>query len=147
MCKYDSKHSITSQQSLKINICADIWSKPGMTASFLGVTSHFIVENKRHSICLAVRHLPSPQRVKKLPNFCIKLFEWNIDMTKVFRVLTDNGSNIVDTCHILEELLEDGEGYEEEKDEEEDESIMDIEEESQSLFDTDVDDTSEEDFD
>ena len=68
-------------------------------------------------------------------------------MTKVFRVLTDNGSNIVDTCHILEELLEDGEGYEEEKDEEEDESIMDIEEESQSLFDTDVDDTSEEDFD
>lgn len=68
-------------------------------------------------------------------------------MTKVFQVLTDNGSNIVAACNILEELLEDGEDYEEEKDEEEDESIMDIEEESQSLFDTDVDDTNEEDFD
>lgn len=27
--------------AVKISMCADIWSKPGMTASFLGVTAHF----------------------------------------------------------------------------------------------------------
>ena len=62
----------------KINICADIWSKPGMTASFLGVTSHFIVENKRHSICLAVRRFPSPHTGERIAEFFIKLFQSGI---------------------------------------------------------------------
>ena len=43
-----------------ISICADIWSKQGMT-SFLDVTAHFFTpdSNKRHSICIALR-FPSP---------------------------------------------------------------------------------------
>lgn len=45
-----------------VSICADIWSKPGMTASFLGVTAHFFVpdSNTRHSTCIALRRFPSP---------------------------------------------------------------------------------------
>ena len=39
-----------------ISICADIWSKPGMTASFLGVTAHFFTpdSNKRHYHCTKI---------------------------------------------------------------------------------------------
>uniref|UniRef100_A0A1X7U4J1 BED-type domain-containing protein n=1 Tax=Amphimedon queenslandica TaxID=400682 RepID=A0A1X7U4J1_AMPQE len=53
----------------KINLCVDIWSKPGMTASFLGVTSQFIVENKSHTICLAVRRFPSPHTSQRIAEF------------------------------------------------------------------------------
>ena len=28
-------------QACRISVCADIWSKPGMTASFLGITAHY----------------------------------------------------------------------------------------------------------
>ena len=48
-------------KAIIISICADIWSKPGMTASFLGVTAHFFTpdSNKRYSVCVALR-FPSP---------------------------------------------------------------------------------------
>ena len=107
----------------KINIYADICSKPGMTASFLGVTSHFIVENKCHSICLAVRSFPSPYMGERIAELLYRIVsEWNIDTTKVFRVLTDNGSNVA--LHVMYD-------YEEDKDEEEDESSLHC---SQPLF-------------
>ena len=49
-------------KAIIISICADIWSTPGMTASFLGVTAHFFTSDsdKRHSICTALR-FPSPR--------------------------------------------------------------------------------------
>uniref|UniRef100_A0A1X7UUV6 HAT C-terminal dimerisation domain-containing protein n=1 Tax=Amphimedon queenslandica TaxID=400682 RepID=A0A1X7UUV6_AMPQE len=48
--------------AVAISLCADIWSKPGMSASFLGVTAHFFTlnSNKRHSICIALKRFPSP---------------------------------------------------------------------------------------
>ena len=35
------KIGIFFSQSEKINLCADIWSKKGMTSSYLGITGHF----------------------------------------------------------------------------------------------------------
>ena len=53
------KHTISLvlQNAKRINFCCDIWSKQGMTASFLGITVHCFTfyEKKRHSITLAVR--------------------------------------------------------------------------------------------
>ena len=41
----DLKGNILSHmlQARKVNFCTDIWSKKGMTASFIGVTAHFFV--------------------------------------------------------------------------------------------------------
>ena len=49
-------------QARKVAICVDIWSKKGLTASFLGVTVHFFTpqDHKWHRVTLAVRRLASP---------------------------------------------------------------------------------------
>lgn len=46
----------------KMSICVDIWSKKGMTSSYLGITAHFYSHKDRrlHTVTLAVRRMPSP---------------------------------------------------------------------------------------
>ena len=43
----------------KVSLCADIWSKKGMTSSYLGVTAHFFSfhDHRKHCATLAVRRL------------------------------------------------------------------------------------------
>ena len=38
-----------------ISICTDIWSKPGMTVSFLGITVHYFShqDSQHHNVTLA----------------------------------------------------------------------------------------------
>ena len=36
-----AKASTFIQEAAKVSICADIWSKKGLSASFLGITAHF----------------------------------------------------------------------------------------------------------
>ena len=69
-----------------------------MSAAFLGVTSHFYnnTNKKCHQITLAVQRFPSPltgERIAELMHHIIS--EWDIPMLKIFRVITDNGSNMV----------------------------------------------------
>ena len=82
----------------KISICADIWSKPGMTASFLGITAHYFStnDNQRHTVTLAVRNLPSPHTGENISDkLDAILLDWNLPKHHIFRILTDNGSNMV----------------------------------------------------
>lgn len=82
----------------KVTLCADIWSKPGLTASFLGITAHCFThhDQKRHNITLAVRRFPSPHTGDRVAELFHRIIEqWKISRRKVFRVLTDNGSNMV----------------------------------------------------
>lgn len=60
--KLRNKLSISMQAARKLSLCADIWSKQGMTASFLGITCHYFNHSdmKHHSITLAVKRFPSP---------------------------------------------------------------------------------------
>ena len=46
------------EQSKKVSLSADIWSKKGLTSSYLGVTAHFFSfkDHRRHCVTLAVRH-------------------------------------------------------------------------------------------
>ena len=90
---------LTLEKSRRISIiCADIWSKPGMTASCLGITAHYFTSNdmKRHSVCIALRSFTSPhtgERISELVDTIVD--EWKIDRFKLFRALTDNGSNMI----------------------------------------------------
>ena len=76
-------------KAVVISICADIWSKPGMTLSFLDVTAHFFTpeSNKRHSIYphTGVRIAEILQRI---------VAEWKYHVINC-SVFTDNGSNVV----------------------------------------------------
>uniref|UniRef100_A0A1X7U849 BED-type domain-containing protein n=1 Tax=Amphimedon queenslandica TaxID=400682 RepID=A0A1X7U849_AMPQE len=88
----------TISDSQKISLCADIWTKPGMSAAFLGVTSHFYssTNKKHHQIILAVWRFPSPDTGERIADLMHHIVtEWDIPMSEIFRVIIDNGSNMV----------------------------------------------------
>ena len=92
------KISSSLQNARLISVCADIWSKPGMTASFLGITAHYFSyqDSQRHNVTLAISRLPSPHTADRiLEAFDTIICQWDIPHSKLFRVLTDNGSNMV----------------------------------------------------
>lgn len=69
-----------------------------MTSSYLGVTAHFFStkDHKRHNVTLAARHFPSPHTASQIADLVQEILaEWNIPQSKIHRVLTDNGSNMV----------------------------------------------------
>ena len=49
-------------QARRVSLRADIWSKAGLTSSYLGVTAHFYSkkDHKRYTINLCVKRMPSP---------------------------------------------------------------------------------------
>lgn len=82
----------------KITVCSDIWSRPGLTESFLGISAHFYARSthKRFGVLLGLPIFPSPHtgdRIKSLIDDCLK--EWDISENKVIRYVTDSGSNMV----------------------------------------------------
>ena len=80
----------------RINICTNLWSKKGMTASFIGITAHFFANHKRHNATIAVRHMPSPHTAENIFSMVKNiLVEWNIPTEKVGNIITDNGSNMI----------------------------------------------------
>ena len=81
----------------KVSACTDIWTKRGMTSSYLGVTAHFFSrhDHRRHCVTLAVRVFPHPHtadRIRSLLDEVLK--EWDVDQ-KFYFVITDSGSNMV----------------------------------------------------
>ena len=92
------KITLKLQDARKISMCADVWSKKGMTASYLGLSAHFFTksDHRRHTVTLAVRRLPSPhtaERIEELVREIIK--EWEIPESKISAIITDNGSNMI----------------------------------------------------
>ena len=86
------------QGAQKYAIITDIWSKKGVTASFLGVSIHFFSRKNhcRYFLTLAVRRLPLPHTADKVEQMlCEVLKEWGISQQSVSAILTDNGSNMI----------------------------------------------------
>ena len=136
------KLSNNIQHGQKLSFCADIWSKPGMSASFLGVTCHYFnhQDNKRHQVTLAVRRFPSPHTADRLLEvFESVILDWKISHSKVYRVLTDNGSNIVAAFkrNVYESCQSTNSESENEKSDDELENIGDEEEEENETDDHD----------
>jgi len=82
----------------KISMCADIWSKRGITSSYLGVTAHFYCskDHRRHNVTLAVRRMPlnhTGENIYELVESVLE--EWEIPPSKISAILTDNGSNMI----------------------------------------------------
>ena len=75
--KKDLRESLSSAK--RIALCADIWFKKGMTASFLGLTAHYYsrTEKDKCNITIAVRRFESQhtaERVSKLVDEIIGKF-------------------------------------------------------------------------
>ena len=82
----------------KVSICVDMWSKKGMTSSYLGITAHFYSHKDRrlHTATLAVRRMPSPHTGDNIRDLVDQVLdEWQIPLSKVSATLTDNGSNML----------------------------------------------------
>lgn len=82
----------------KINLTADIWTKKGMSSSFLGVTAHMFSRNdhKRYTLTLAVRIFETPHTGNRILSLLKKILsDYEVDFNKIGVILTDNGSNMV----------------------------------------------------
>ena len=82
----------------KINLCADIWTKKGMSSSYLGVSAHFFSrkDHKCHIATIAVRKMNrehSGDNIRALMEEILR--EWDIPTTKIGIIMTDSGSNMI----------------------------------------------------
>ncbi|XP_056323703.1 zinc finger BED domain-containing protein 4-like [Danio aesculapii] len=82
----------------KVSIGLDLWTKKGLTASFLAISAcYFCVEkSKPEHILLALQQVGHPhtaQAIKACVDKCMQ--EWTIPKEKILTVITDNGSNMV----------------------------------------------------
>ena len=97
ICELKSKILFYLDTAHFVSICADIWSKKGMTSSYLGITAHFFSQHdhQRHKVTLAVRRFLHPHsgvRIREIVESILE--EWNIQPQKVKTVITDNRSNM-----------------------------------------------------
>jgi hypothetical protein len=84
------------QKAGKIHISCDVWTKKGMTQSFLGVTAHFVSLMELRCVTLAVREMPCPHTGERIKEVLEKiLIEWEIQPFQLGKVVTDNGSNMI----------------------------------------------------
>ena len=114
----------------KISLCSDIWTKKGMSSSYLGVTAHFFTwqDHRRHRVTLAVRKMPHPHNAESIRSLIDEVLkEWNIPCSKICAILTDSASNMVKAFQRERERtdLEEESEDEEEEIEEGDESYED----------------------
>lgn len=86
------------EEASKVSITADLWSKKGLTSSYLGITAHFFSrkDNRKHSATLAVRRMTSAHTGLHIREAVDSvLSEWDIHPSKIIASITDNGSNII----------------------------------------------------
>ena len=98
MIELKAKVSAHVQSANTLSLCCDIWSKKGLSSSYLGITAHFFSRNdcRRHTATLAVRRLTSSHTATNIRQVIDDILtEWDIDSAKVCAILTDNGSNMV----------------------------------------------------
>ncbi len=82
----------------KISIGIDLWTKKGLSASFLAISScYFCTEqNKPEHILLNLEEVAHPHTalsIKACVDKCLQ--EWKIPKEKILTIITDNGSNMV----------------------------------------------------
>ena len=82
----------------KITIGLDIWTKKGLTASFLAICACYFCteENKAKHILMRLDQIAHPHTAECIKT-CIERCteDWGIPQKKILPVITDNGSNMV----------------------------------------------------
>lgn len=97
---YDEKQKFREQLIIarKINLGLDIWTKRGLTASFLAISACYFCpqEEKAKHILLNLVQLSHPHTadcIKACVDRCTQ--EWGIPQNKILTVITDHGTNMV----------------------------------------------------
>ena len=68
----------------KIHITGDIWTKRGMTSSYLGLTAHFVSAQETHKAVLAVRQIFGSHTAENIIDIFVKVLkEWDIPAEKI----------------------------------------------------------------
>ena len=81
-----------------INLCADIWTKRGMSPSYLDVSAHFFSrkDHKWQVATLAVRRMTGEHTGDTIHALVEEILkEWDILTAKVGVIVTVSGSNMV----------------------------------------------------
>lgn len=99
----------TSLQNAKfIAMTIDLWSRPGYSSAMMGITCHFFDRklNRLLRALLACRTIEQPHTGEKIYNLSKKIIdEWGIDQSRILRIVSDNGSNIVSAFRYVRCLL------------------------------------------
>ena len=94
------KHRLSMAR--KITIGLDIWTKKGLTASFLAVSACYFnsQDNKAEHILLNLKQMVHPHTAQAISALVEESKEeWGIPKEKILTIITDNGSNMVAAFH------------------------------------------------
>ena len=86
------------EEARKINFTIDLWTKKGLTSSYIGVSSHFFSckDNTSHYPMIAVRQIHHPTTGENIRALFEEIIaKWGMPGDKVMAVVTDNGSNVI----------------------------------------------------
>ena len=76
------------------NLCLDIWSQPGISHSYLGITAQcFNKEVKKIEACRSMKQPQTGVAIKRLLESVMQ--EWGLHDLMVIQYVTKEGSNIV----------------------------------------------------
>ncbi|KAJ4940792.1 hypothetical protein JOQ06_027084, partial [Pogonophryne albipinna] len=94
------KHRLSMAR--KITIGLDIWTKKGLTASFLAVSACYFSpqDNKAEHILLNLKQMVHPHTAQAIAALVEESKEeWGLPKEKILTIITDNGSNMVAAFH------------------------------------------------
>ena len=84
------------EQAKEVCLTLDIWTETMAEKSFLGVTIHFLEGTKMINCNIATKELNENHTCNYLSNEINSvLHKWNISLSKIRCVITDNGANVV----------------------------------------------------
>jgi hAT family C-terminal dimerisation region len=134
----DMKQKITERLNLarRINISSDIWTKPGMTGSYLGVmaTIYDQSEKKKLNLALSVKKFKEVRHTAEniYEEMLLVLKSYNIPSNKIWKMVTDSGSNMV--CAFRDQVFYFSELAQDVDTEEIEESVDTVDEEDPTEF-------------
>lgn len=90
--------SLCITQMRRYSLCLDLWTKKGMTSSFLGISiCGYVPERQKVEHMMLILHkveLPhTGEMIAETVNTTMQI--WGIRPTRILTVITDNGSNMV----------------------------------------------------
>lgn len=107
--KLKYKQRLSNAQKLSIGL--DIWTKKGLTTSFLALSACYYnpEANKAEYILLNLKQLAHPHTAHIISSLVEKCTaEWGIPKDKIITIITDNGSNMVAAfSHKNQDYMED----------------------------------------
>lgn len=109
----------------KVTIGIDIWTKKGLTASFLAVSACYfnVQDSEAEPILLNLKQMVHPHTAHSIVTLMEKCTEeWGIPKEKILMIITDNGSNMVSAFRHKEEDTSSDENNSQDSDDDDEEA-------------------------